>query len=109
MVDVGANRLLCQTSGGWSLVESPSTASSGLLCASYQDVSAQCVFDFGDDVSPSDLKAVAEKVEYDASVGGLACGFHVFCEVDRDPLHFVANNAIVLQQTRATLIRSAPQ
>ena len=51
----------------------------GCLCASYQDVSAQCVFDFGDDVSPSDLKAVAEKVEYDAPVGGRACtGFMCF-------------------------------
>ena len=34
-------------------------------------------------------------------------GFHVVCKVDRDPLHFVANNAIVLQQAQASLIRSA--
>ena len=34
-------------------------------------------------------------------IGGRACGFRVFCGVDRDSLHSVANNAIVLQQARA--------
>ena len=34
-------------------------------------------------------------------IGRCASGFRVFCGVDRDPLHSVANNAIVLQQARA--------
>ena len=71
MVDVGANRLLCQTSGGWSLVKSPSAASRGLLVrcdtsASYQVDSAESGFDFRGDVSPSYLMAVAAQVEDDA-------------------------------------------
>ena len=71
MVDVGANRLLCQVSGGRSLVKLPSTASPVSIFrrdtgASYQVDSAEGGCDFGDDVSPSHLTAVAAQVEQDA-------------------------------------------
>ena len=66
MVDVGASKLLCQTFGGWSLVEPPTTASPGsLFRCSY---SAKGGFDIGDDVSPSHLTADAAQVKHDAQI-----------------------------------------
>ena len=107
MVDVGANRVLCQIFGGWLLVESPSTASPGSLfrrdtSASYQVVSAESGFDFRGDVSPSYLTAVAAQVEHDATMlDDARVGFMCFVESIVIHFHFVAKNVIVLQQARA--------
>ena len=54
-----------------------------------------------DDVSPSHLTAVVAQVEHDAQIRSTRVWFDVFCEDDRDPFHFVANNAFLLLQVRA--------
>ena len=77
MLDVGTSQISYQAFGGWSLVESPSTASPGSRFrldtrGDCQDVPAEGGFNFGD-VSQSHLKAVAAQVEHDAPNWEYAC------------------------------------
>ena len=85
-----------QTSGDWSLVESPTCSESRFVVPlqflTFMVVTkqywAEGSIHFGGDVPPSRFNAVAAQVEHDAQIGNTrVCELHAFCGVDKGPLH----------------------